>query len=249
MLGETDNAVLLGAGILAAAGIGMFDDEIKADLGETDLVGDAGILARVKAAVAGMVRTTKRVHPNKAKKEVYDRVWRAQGRLKEAVKEISRVQSSGYDDSKSTSNGGESIGGGKCNGFTFHQPLLRPALSPDRIRKMDAIHVVPSLLAGDFGHLVHEARQVAAHGAAWLHVDMCDGSHIAPGALTLGPQAVRVIHRAVPELKMDVRVAFLYSLSLAIVIVMTMIVLIGPSLSLLFINILPTISFLPCLSL
>jgi hypothetical protein len=207
VLGETDNAVLLGAGILAAAGIGMFDDKIEMKGAEVAGTGGEQILARVKAAVEGMVRTVRRVYPNQEAKDVYDRVWAAQCTLKEAVRRINRIQSSEYvDDATSlgNDNGGANKKRSKGSVLTMHQPLLRPALSPNRVRKMDAIHVVPSLLAGDFGHLVREAQQVAAQGCDWLHVDMCDGGHIAPGALTLGPQAVGVIHRAVPELKIDV---------------------------------------------
>ena len=78
----------------------------------------------------------------------------------------------------------------------------RPVEMPRSERE---IMVQPSVLAADIGSLSAAAREVAAAGAKWVHVDITDGSLIAGRSLSsIGPASVAAVRAAAPALLIDV---------------------------------------------
>ena len=73
------------------------------------------------------------------------------------------------------------------------------------------IIIEPSVLAADIGSLSAAAREVAAAGATWVHVDITDGSLEAGRSFSsLGPASVAAVRAAAPALLIDVH---LYTLN------------------------------------
>jgi ribulose-phosphate 3-epimerase len=62
--------------------------------------------------------------------------------------------------------------------------------------------IAPSILSADFACMAGDVRDVLEKGADALHVDVMDGHFT--GNLTMGPDMVRCLRRAVPESFLDV---------------------------------------------
>ena len=58
------------------------------------------------------------------------------------------------------------------------------------------IHILPSLLAADFGHLGEDILRAEASGAEALHLDVMD-AHFVPN-LSFGPDVVALAERVAP---------------------------------------------------
>ncbi len=231
VVGEFDNAPLLGAALLAAVGSGSFDHDTDRTGGPdgsdgtdstdnsdgtegtqgTDVGGlsdSAFLRMKVQRAARAMVRERLRVEPDPAAKRAYDSVYAVYQRAAAASREISHALVALGRDMNSDTGGNitssDSSRSSSSSPTPTRAPTARPTSAPTSTSPSPSPSsapsptpdrhtlpsgrealVMPSILAADFGALADEAQACFDAGAAWLHVDVCDGSAAAGGALTL----------------------------------------------------------------
>ena len=89
----------------------------------------------------------------------------------------------------------------------FHSPPTATSARDELVMPHSnrPIIIEPSVLAADVGSLAAAAREIAAAGATWVHVDITDGSIEAGRSLSsLGPSSVAAVRAAAPSLRIDV---------------------------------------------
>ncbi len=89
-------------------------------------------------------------------------------------------------------------------GFQKAEDTPRGASYTLHLRHMEekAIKVAPSILAADMLNMGRDVQRMIDAGADWLHVDIMD-AHFVPN-LSYGPALVAALHKAFPELPLDV---------------------------------------------
>merc|ERR1711871_1722769 len=163
VVGETDNAVLLGGAILARVG---GDSNIQDENDDSD---DA-TLRRVSDSIADMVRETKRVYPDESKVKRYKSIYSVYRRLSKALKETNQILTDDYEsraplesaqplNSSSSAVSATSSHGAERLPLVIHQPIIKT-----RQNGITRTYVVPSILAADFGNLASEARLCGERG-------------------------------------------------------------------------------------
>lgn len=179
-----DNAPLLGSALLAGVGAGLFDSDDSNNNDDDIHTKYQSILKKVRRGIQSMVRISKRIEPNPEAVKFYEKIYLQYRMATKAVKEISHSLATGQ------------LNTGNNNGKSSKEPLRLPT----------DWHIVPSLLAADFGNLALEAKFCKMSGASWIHVDICDGGALCHGSLTVGPQTIAAIRRDNPDLNIDVHV-------------------------------------------
>lgn len=220
-VGETDNAPMLGAAVLAAAGLDLHCARSSSSSSKTadmdhssqqsaDTSAATSLLRcqYVERAANRMVRLAKRVVPSPDAYRAYDRVYRIYRKLAVAVAPIcheltrsSAAAAAGCDEEDAHSDEEDAA---LIETARWSDP--RDAGALPSLRSGRKAVVMPSILAADFGYIAEEARRCVEAGARWLHVDVCDGNSGCPGGLSLGPQSVHAIRRACPSLLLDAHI-------------------------------------------
>eukprot|EP00908_Phaeocystis_cordata_P009736 Transcript_20528.p1 GENE.Transcript_20528~~Transcript_20528.p1 ORF type:complete len:469 (-),score=202.01 Transcript_20528:288-1694(-) len=182
-VGECANAPLLGAAVLAAALPGSLHG------GGTDGgAADGGAAATLAVAVGAMVRAAKTVAPQAEAAAAYDELYRrgyasVAPTLAPLSHRLARGAAAGARAAARRAAGG----------------------APARLRSGREALVMPSLLSADAANYGAAARDIAAAGATWAHIDVFDGTEVVNGALSsMGPSTITALRAALPELRFDV---------------------------------------------
>ena len=205
---EQDNAPLLGCAVLAAAAAGMHDEPSQTQgqgLGQGQ-----GVLTRVRRACANMVRVKHTVQPRAEVGPAYKKLFRTYKRLNAALVAVHHaLASAGSAEFEFGETSEEEASASPPSAPASPAVAAAAAEAAAAEEEKAGVVIVPSLLSADFGSLSSEAALCdQGMAASWVHIDVCDGGDAAPGALTLGPQAVAAIVSASPRLKTDVHVVF-----------------------------------------
>ena len=203
-VGECSNAPLLGAAVLAAALPGsLHGPPVDAGVGDAESGAAAAAAAAaggLVAAVAAMVRAARTVAPHPEAAAAYDELY---GRVYSSVAAQLAPLS-------------HRLGRGAATSARAVARAQRPAGAPPRLPSDRAALVLPSLLSADATALGSAARDAAAAGATWLHVDVFDGSPFAGGALSsMGPATVAALRAMAPSLRLDVHLGVAHQAAVA----------------------------------
>eukprot|EP01041_Mallomonas_annulata_P012183 gene12183-25579_t len=194
IVGEFDNAPLLGAAILAAVGGRLF--------------------TTVEEAVQAMVRPLRRIEPRPEMKAVYDKVYEVYKTVATSIAHISHTLATGdhlrttttiVASSPATAASSTTIKEDKQEELKFKN-TLQSSLSLQELPSGREGLIVPSILAADLTALSSEINICVQSGTKCIHIDVCDGNELCQRQLTFGPLLIESIHRSFPTLLLDAHV-------------------------------------------
>lgn len=182
---DQENSPLLGCGILATAGSGVFGETDNSDWSSTI----ASLLSKVNLAVENMLHIKDTVYPQNNSRNAYDNAYSLYKKL--TTTPIPLI----------------------CHALLSNKPinpnpksgkLCRP---PHKLSSGRDAVIMPSILSADFGFLSDECNMCYYDmNCEWVHIDVCDGSIGCSGKLTIGPQSISAIRRSCPKLQIDCHV-------------------------------------------
>ena len=207
VVGAVPDAPLLGGAVLAAALPGSLHGDDGDGDGDGGDGGSASPRVAIERATAAMVRESVRVEPDATRAAQFSRLYRLRyAHLAPTLAPLSHrstIPIEGTSSSSSPSLAAAASAAAVAAAASTAEPRMP--------RSGRAVLVEPSLLAADVGNLAAAAREAAAAGASWVHVDITDGSRPAGGALSsLGPASVAAVRAAVPSLRIDVHLYTLH---------------------------------------